>query len=759
MRFVLLLCATCLTGAALGGEFPTNQPAGTQRMIERLAKINREVEPFLNPFATAPRIEFARREFAGARTFVERSQLGAQFGRELLAAGQNAEAARLFTQLLNEGRSGAVRLDQQSQSYLRMQLAVAFLRWGEQQNCRSNHNGDSCLLPLRGGGIHPFRAPSERARSILSEQLRFFPDDLPARWLLNLASMALGDYPGNVPQEFLIPAKIFDSDYPLPRFPDIAEEAGLRMDDLAGGTVVEDFDGDGFLDVLFSSWDWAGQLRYFRNMGNGQFVERTKEAGLVGLTGGLNMVQGDYNNDGFPDVFILRGAWFGEAGRHPNSLLRNNGNGTFTDVTEEAGLLSFHPTQTAVWFDYDSDGWLDLFIGNETSAGALVGNAVNIPGVHPCELYHNNHNGAFTECAAAAGLNIKAFVKGAVADDFNNDGRPDLYLSILGAANMLFRNDGPAQPENKAASSWRFVEIAAQAGVTEPLLSFPTWFFDYDNDGWPDIFVAGYSTNFSSATLAGIVSDMMGKLTSVEKARLFHNNRDGTFSDATAAAKLDHVLYGMGANFGDLDNDGYLDFLIGTGDPNLGNLVPNLMFRNAAGKFFQNVTTAGGFGNVQKGHGIAFADLNNDGQQDIVANLGGAYPGDNYRKSLYANPGNSNHWVTLKLEGVQSNRSAIGARIKIVVETGQGLRTIYKSVNSGGSFGASPLRQEIGLGSAKSIQSVEIRWAGSRSQVFRGLAMDRFYSVRESDPAPKQLTPRSFRWPTPGSALHQHEQK
>jgi hypothetical protein len=259
-------------------------------------------------------------------------------------------------------------------------------------------------------------------------------------------------------------------------------------------------------------------------------------------------------------------------------------------------------------------------------------------------------------------------------------------------------------------------------------------------------------------TLSGIVADMLGQPTAVEKARLFHNNHDGTFSNVTAAAKLDRVLYGMGSNFGDLDNDGYLDFYVGTGDPNLGTLIPNLMLRNAEGQFFQDVTTAGGFGHLQKGHGVAFADLNNDGQQDIVANLGGAYTGDNYRKALFINPGNSNHWITLKLEGVRANRSAIGARIKVIVATDQGERVIYKSVNSGGSFGASSLRQEIGLGQAREIRAVEIRWpAPGGPQTFQGLAMDSFYRIQESEPQATPQTLKSFKWPAPVQTSHAHE--
>lgn len=257
-------------------------------------------------------------------------------------------------------------------------------------------------------------------------------------------------------------------------------------------------------------------------------------------------MQTDYNNDGHPDVLVLRGGWFGEAGRYPNSLLRNRGDGTFTDVTEEAGLLSFHPTQTAVWFDYNHDGWLDLFIGNETWETNL----------HPCELFRNNGDGTFTECAARAGLAVVGFVKGVASGDFNNDGRPDLYLSRRSQPNLLFRNEGPRGTDRTPKADWKFTDVSTAAGVTEPIESFPTWFWDYDNDGWLDLFVSGYYTR----NVANVAADYLGLRHWAELPRLYHNNRDGTFVDVTQAAHLNKVLLSIGANYGDLDNDGWLDF-------------------------------------------------------------------------------------------------------------------------------------------------------------------------------------------------------
>ena len=206
-------------------------------------------------------------------------------------------------------------------------------------------------------------------------------------------------------------------------------------------------------------------------------------------------------------------------------------------------------------------------------------------------------------------------------------------------------------------------------------------------------------------------------------------------------------MLGMGLNFGDLDNDGYLDFYVGTGNPELTTLIPNRMFRNAGGKFFQEVTTSGNFGHLQKGHGIAFADINNDGNQDVFEKMGGAYDGDTAYSSLYANPGHGNHWITLQLEGVQTNRCAIGARIKVTVRTAGGTRDIYKTVGSGASFGCNPLRQEIGLGQAQAIDRVEIYWPVSRkTQTLRGLTRDRFYRVREDQDQATPLPLKATSW-------------
>ena len=218
------------------------------------------------------------------------------------------------------------------------------------------------------------------------------------------------------------------------------------------------------------------------------------------------------------------------------------------------------------------------------------------------------------------------------------------------------------------------------------------------------------------------------------KPKLYHNNRDGTFSDVTEAMHLNRICHTMGHNYGDLDNDGWLDFYCGTGDPDFKTLIPNRMFRNANGKFFQDVTTATGTGHIQKGHGVAFADLDDDGDQDVYIVMGGAFSGDRARNALYLNPGNTNRWLKLKLVGTKSNRPAIGARIKVALQTPAGPRELYRTVSSGGSFGSNPLRQEIGLGDATAITTVEIRWPGSDTrQTLTALELNHSYQIREGD--------------------------
>jgi hypothetical protein len=728
------LAAAAILVASLGCRAAHGQGGGTRRMAGRLQQIAAGADPHQNPFMNTARAALIEKAVA-AQGDSAPPQLLMQFAVELLNAGRTSDAIARFEQVEKMARAG---LDQRSKAWtdLRMQQAIANLRRAEDENCVLHHNARSCLFPVRGSGIHQQQGGSRTAAAILTDLLEHDPDNLQARWLLNIAFMTLGEYPGGVPPRWLLAPELFDSEYDIKPFPDISAALGLDVDDYAGGSIIEDFDGDGNLDIMASAMGLRSQLRYFHNNADGTFTDRTREAGLAGEVGGLNIMQTDYDNDGRPDVLVLRGGWMGKGGVYPSSLLHNNGDGSFSDVTEEAGLLRTHPTQTATWLDFDNDGWLDLFIGNESTDGDP----------HPCELYRNNGDGTFTNCAAEAGVAITAFVKGVTSGDFNNDGRPDIYVSVRGGDNLLFRNDGPApgaaRPLARGTCGWRFTDVAQAAGVTEPQFSFPAWFWDYDNDGHEDLFVSGYYVH----DVGDIAADYLGRQHQGELPRLYHNNGNGTFTDATQGAHLSRLILSMGSNYGDLDNDGWLDMYLGTGSPDLGTLIPDRVFRNAEGRFFQDVTTSGGFGQLQKGHAVSFGDLDNDGDQDIYHVVGGALEADHFRNALFENPGHGNHFLVLKLEGVRSNRAAIGARIKVVVRTAGGSeRVIWRTVRSGGSFGASPLRQEIGLGDAGGIQKVVIIWpSGEMTQMVGTLDLDSRYLIREGSQTAVPIVLKQF---------------
>ena len=522
--------------------------------------------------------------------------------------------------------------------------------------------------------------------------------------------MTLDGHPGQVPRPYLIPEEGFRSKTAFPRFENVAPRLGLDRFNCSGGVVIDDFNNDGYLDVLSSTWEPGGQIRLFVSAGGQEFEDRTADSGLEGIFGGLNLVQGDYDNDGNLDFLVLRGAWLGDKGRHPNSLIRNLGSLKFEDVTFDAGLGESHyPTQTAGWADYDNDGDLDLYIGNETTKSLAA----------PCQLFRNKGDGTFRDVAREAGVVNSRFTKGVTWGAYDNDDDQDLYVSNLGGENRLYRNNADGT----------FTDIAPSAGLVKPLKSFPVWTWDYDNDGNLDIFVSSYDGKTQD-----IARHLLGKPGKYEPAKLYRGDGRGGYTDTAAEAGLDFPMLPMGSNFGDLNGDGYLDFYLGTGDPEYASLMPNLMLLGREGKRFVDVTMAGGFGHLQKGHAVSFADIDRDGDVDVFEQMGGAYIGDRYRDLLFENPGFGNHWIRVRCRGTTSNRSAIGTRIRVEVETGAARRSIYRSVTSGGSFGANPLSQLIGLGKCERITALEIHWPTSgTTQRFGDVRLDTAFSITEGN--------------------------
>ena len=696
--------------------------AETLAMIDSVQKAQNAVDPMkVTVQLCAPRAAMYKQK-SEATTGLEKANFMILHGFEELKGGNSQKAIEIFQDVLTYVEPLAINGKPQTILEIKKLLAISALRMGEQENCILNHTSASCVIPIAKSGQHTKPEGSALAMQIYQEILIAVPEDLTSRYLINIAAMTLGKFPDGVPASMRLPKGYFKSPVPFPAFTDIASALGLDRRGLAGGIAVEDFDRDGDLDIMHSSWGFHDQIKLHQNNGDGTFTDIAMTSGLKGVTGGLNLRHADYNNDGFADVLVLRGAWLRDQGRIPNSLLRNNGDGTFTDVTVGAGLYSKMPTQNAVWADFDLDGWLDLFIGNESIPEQ--GPAFNFPS----QLYHNQGDGTFREIAQQAGLNINSFVKGSTGGDIDNDGREDLYISSLNKYDELYLNKSDG-------NGIRFENISAASGIGEPFVSFPTWMFDFNNDGWLDIFVSSYSDG--SEDLPGKVLRAYGKKDDPFRPRLFKNNGNKTFTDVSTAMGLTEPAFTMGCNYGDLDNDGFLDFYLGTGEPNLKSIVPNKMYWNRSGKSFSDITYVGGFGNIQKGHAVGFGDMDRDGDQDFYVVMGGSFEGDVYQNIFFENPiGQDNHWIVLNLEGTNANRLALGTRVEIVISENGKTRSIYEVVSTGASFGGNSLQLEMGLGKAQSIEKIKIRWPSLKSQPqeFTGVAVNKAYFIKEGSP-------------------------
>ncbi len=707
-----LFCAGI--GAIIGAAAPQKPPrplAGEPRErvraeFETICKGFREGR---NPFYGLAQIEELERQLAAASGADpgRRVALRGALAQELLRIGRSDESVRLLEEALAIATSEKLPAD--DRLHVLRDLGLAQLRRGEQKNCIGFHGPAACILPIEAAGVHRDAAPARAALAAYRLYLAERPEDLTVRWLASVAAMTAGRYPEGLPESLRAEPKSFAQAVKFPRFRDVSMDAGLHVMDPSGGAIADDFDGDGLLDLVTTTINPCAPMRFFRNAGKGRFVEATREAGLDSQFGGLNVIHADYDNDGALDLLVLRGAWFAADGRQRLSLLRNDGRGVFTDVTREAGLAArAYPTQAGAWADYDNDGVLDLYVGSEVDDEGIA---------YPSRLFRGRGDGTFEEVAEKAGVENFRMAKGVAWGDYDGDRYPDLYVSNIGP-NRLYRNNRDGT----------FTDVAPAAEVVEPIgRSFATWFFDYDNDGRLDLFVADYGS-----PLEDVVGVYFGRRAPGGHPRLYHNEGGGRFRDASRDAGLTDPLLPMGSNFGDLDNDGFLDIYLGTGLPSFESLMPNRMYRNVAGRRFEDVTFAGGFGHLQKGHGVAFADLDEDGDQDVFEQMGGAFPGDAYPSVVYENPGGGGSWVKLLLVGTRSNRSAIGARIEVVVPAeGGGTRSFFRTVGASSSFGGSPYRQEIGIGRARKISRIEVLWPTGERQVFEDARPGRSYEIRE----------------------------
>jgi hypothetical protein len=733
--------ASQFTPLADGGIILASQFTGTVRNPESLQELREAIE------ARGPRgLAALRGELnqLAAGQMVEEVQLRHKIGTLLMFQGRFDEAAASFKELLDRGRSSG--LSPQDQNMLTALLGMIALRRGEVDNCIACLSPASCIFPIAREAVHTNTAGSREAIQHFSAYLQQVPGDLRVRWLLNLAYMTLGEYPGKVPPEFLVPLDSFRSAIDVGRFDNVAPLVGITpRPNLAGGSVLDDFTGDGLPDLFTTSLDTDVGATLYVNRGDGTFEGRSTSSGLDEQIYALNVVRADFDNDGDLDVLLLRGGW-----ETPMrlSLLCNDGRGVFEDVTGASGLAEPIATESAAWGDFDNDGLVDIFVCGEYlqpfSPRTTAPDRRN-----RCRLYHNRGDGTFVDVAAAAGVVNEQCAKGCGWGDYDGDGWLDLFVSNMHGPCRLYHNQ----------RNGTFRDVAGELGVTGPDWSFACWFWDYDNDGRLDLYVNDYTVY-----LAEVVAIALGApIERSSRPRLYRNlggdeKGHGGFRDVTCDVGLDRAMMPMGCNFGDIDNDGYLDFYLGTGRMTLEALVPNLMLKNVGGQRFEDVTMSSGTGHLQKGHGISFADWDCDGDLDLFVEAGGGVPGDKAYNLLFQNPGHGRHWLKVKLVGTRTNRAALGARIKAVVKGADGTsRSIYRTVGNNSSFGGNSLVELLGLVDATSVAELEVSWPTSRTtQTFRNIAADQMIVITEGSETFRPLAQRPLPVPRrePGPSTH-----
>ena len=605
-----------------------------------------------------------------------------------------------------------------------LRLGATHFRQAEKQNCIARHNADSCILPLAGNAVHVEKAGAAAAAEVLTRLLALPGSDLglEAKWLLNIAHQALGDWPDGVPEAHRIPAAVFTAEAPFPHMIDRGASIGLGHHHHAGSLAIDDFTGDGVPDLFVCSFDTGVAPRLLRSEGDGRFTNIAAPAGLQHQLGGANLVHGDIDNDGLRDVLVLRGGGFFAGSAFPLSLLRQDRPGHFVDVSAAAGVELAAPTRSAAFADIDRDGDLDLFVACESER---TQDGVKFDS----RLFRNDGKGHFTDITATSGITNPDRAVGAVFADFDGDGLPELFVSNFMAQNRLFHNRGDST----------FAECAAARGIAEPVASGPCATLDFDNDGDLDLFVGWQHHYRQIRSVAAWYID--GRIED-DGHRLFENDGKGHFRDVAAERGLRRAQLATGINTGDVDNDGCQDLYITTGAHDLAALFPNVLL--LGGERFRDATFAAGVGHLQKGNGVALADLDGDGDLEIGAQVGGFYPDDGFGSVLFENPGNGNHWLDVELRGVRDNRFGIGARVRAHVVGAAGERDIYVTVGAGGSLGCNPLGAHLGLGAAERIAFVEVRWlASGETQRVEGIPVDTRITITQGQAKaePRRRTP------------------
>jgi len=550
----------------------------------------------------------------------------------------------------------------------------------------------------------------------------FTEGQLARTWLLHLVDEALGTPPDE--RRF---AFAFRDDLARPgaggglAFTDVAPALGLDKLDGLGPCAWADVDGDGDDDLYVSGCDSYGAL--YRNDGE-HFTDVSDAAGLFHVQSGYSATFPDVDGDGDPDLYVGRDGWNGPA---PNSLYLNAGDGTFVDRSAESGLADAGSSFVHVWLDADRDGALDVYVANGITGGG-----------EPNRLYANRGGARFEDATGAAGLAEPRGLRtiGVAAGDLDGDGWTDLFVSGYFARNRLYANAGARGPGGGGGP--RFVERAEEAGVAGAdriSAGYVAFAFDHDGDGELDVLRASLAP--WRDVLLGL-SERFPFLPAEQRARLqrhcptlYANRGGGRFADASEAVGLVHPIGTMGAGVADLDNDGWVDVYFGTGDPDLGRMEPDRFYRNVGGERFEDLTFAVGLGNVGKGHGITFVDLDADGDLELYAAEGGFEHGDRWPNALYRNDQSTgHHWLRVDLEGVRSNRDAVGARVTLEA----GGRTLVRERAGGRGFGSwDAPTLHFGLAGAQRVERLTVAWPSGERQVFEDLAVDQRIAVREGE--------------------------
>ncbi len=567
-------------------------------------------------------------------------------------------------------------------------------------------------LRALGAALMRLGAPGP-ASAALRQAVDLEPGMLEPRWNLMVAAEQAGDDPGALPERYRLAIPDRGASSPF-RFEEVSAEVGIERWSRARGSGWADFDGDGDLDlVALGIRDPHALYRNrLREEGAASFTSAALDAALFDPRGGWSALFFDYDRDGDPDLYVTRDGWDGD---DQNSLYRNDG-GRYVDVAAAAGVASPADGFTAAVADVNRDGLLDLYVAN----------GVATRGGAPNELFLGAPEGRFVERGAAMGVADHGRSVGSAFGDYDGDGWPDLLVVNFFDRPLLYRNLEGAGFEN----------VTATAGLGAPHEGFVGFFFDYDNDGWLDIFIVGFASDMEVA----LQSRIEGKAVAEgSRLALYRNDRDGSFTDVSQDAGLSWNLGAMAATFGDYDNDGWLDIFIGVGAPPMERFEANRLFRNLGDGTFADVSASAGVDDLGKGHGATFADWDHDGDLDLFVPIGGAFPGDRQKSRFYRNPASQlrhpNGWLHIQLQASSLHPDAVGAQVELRVTDAPDAPVQFQEVAVGGGFGVTPSPiLEFGLGQHPTVAEVTIRWPGGGHRVLRNVPANQRILVIEDEP-------------------------